>query len=307
MAQEMVWLSPLVTYSQAVEIFERIGHQVVARSSIWQRVQEEGERLHQAAQKQQERVSPERVKLSSTGQDHNQVKGMGMDGGMVNIRGEGWKEIKVGAVYDVETRLERDLHTQELVEQAHGIHVTYTAVLGSPEDFAPALWRLAVQQHVPEASDSCVTSDGAAWIWNLAADLFPDSVQIVDWFHACQHLDEAAKVLFPDDPSAASRWFRQHQSSLFQGHLQAITTPLEQAGFASLAHYFHTHQRRMQYQEFSERPYPIGSGCVESGVKQFKSRLTGPGMRWSRPNAQRMLTLRSAVMSHSFDQLWLAA
>lgn len=307
MAQEIVWLGPLVTYSQAVEIFERIGHRVIARSSIWQRVQAEGERLHQTAQKQQQRVSPERVKLSSTRQDHGQVKGIGMDGGMVNIRGEDWKEMKVGAVYDVETRLERDQQTQELVEQAHGIHVTYTAVLGSPEAFAPALWMLAVQHHVPDAADSCVTADGAAWIWRLAADLFPDSVQIVDWFHACQHLDEAAKALFPDDPAAASHWFRQHQAFLFQGHLQPITAPLEQAGLSSLAHYFHTHQRRMQYQEFSEHPFPIGSGCTESGVKQFKSRLTGPGMRWSRPNAERMLTLRSAVLSHSFDELWLAA
>ena len=303
----MVWLSPLVTYSQTVEIFERIGQRVVARSSIWKQAQVEGERLHQAVLKQQQRVGVERVKLPAAGLDHRQPKGIGMDGGMVNIRGEGWKEMKVGAVYEVETRLERDPQTSELVERAHGVEVGYTAVLGSPDAFAPALWALAVQRRVPEAAESCVTSDGATWIWNLVADLFPDSVQIVDWFHACQHLDTAAKALFPDDPLAASRWFCQHQTSLFQGQLQTIIDPLQQAGLPELAHYFQTHQRRMQYQEFSEHPYPIGSGCVESGVKQFKARLTGPGMRWSRLNAERMLTLRSAVLSHSFDQLWLAA
>jgi hypothetical protein len=74
-----------------------------------------------------------------------------------------------------------------------------------------------------------------------------------------------------------------------------------------LVHYFHTHQRLMQYHEFRDHPCPIGSGSVESEVKQFKTRLAGPGMRWARPNAHRMLTLRSAVMSHSFDDLWLAA
>lgn len=303
----MVWLSALVTYSQGAEIFERIGHRVVARSSLWKHTQAQGERLHQVASEQQQRVSVERVKLSVAGLDHPQTKGIGMDGGMVNIRGEGWKEMKVGAVYDVVPRLERDLLTRELVEQAHGVNVRYTAVLGSPEVFSPALWMIAVNHHVPEAADSCVTSDGAAWIWNLVADLFPDSVQIVDWFHACHHLHDAAKALFPDDPAAASRWSSQRQDDLFQGAIQAIIDPLEHANLPSHALYFHTHFRRMQYQEFTEQPYPIGSGAIESEVKQFKSRLTGSGMRWSRPNAARMLTLRSAVMSHSFDDLWAAA
>jgi hypothetical protein len=60
----------------------------------------------------------------------------------------------------------------------------------------------------------------------------------------------------------------------------------------------------MQYQEFQEQGYPIGSGTVESGVKQFKTRLTGPGMRWSRPAAERMLIIRAAVLQDNFDTLW---
>src|SRR5207237_3950468 len=138
MMRDMVWLSGLVTYSQAGDIFERIGHRMVSRSSIWTHTQEQGERLHQVILTQQQRVSVERVKLPVT--DHPQTKGIGMDGGMINIRGEGWKEMKVGAVYDVLTRLERDFQTRELIEQAHGVNVRYTAVLGSPEVFSPALW-----------------------------------------------------------------------------------------------------------------------------------------------------------------------
>ena len=63
----------------------------------------------------------------------------------------------------------------------------------------------------------------------------------------------------------------------------------------------------MQYQAFREEGYPIGSGTVESGIKQFKARLTGPGMRWSRPGAERMLVIRAAVLAGSFDDLWAAA
>ena len=59
----------------------------------------------------------------------------------------------------------------------------------------------------------------------------------------------------------------------------------------------------MQYQEFQEQYYPIGSGTGESGVKQFKARLTGAGMRWSRLAAQQMFIIRAAVLGHHFDQL----
>jgi hypothetical protein len=145
----------------------------------------------------------------------------------------------------------------------------------------------------------------------LAADLFPDSVQIVDWYHACQHL--AATALYPNDPDRAQGWLKQRKDALFLGHVHTITRPLDAAGLAEHSRYFHTHQRRMVYHEFHENGFPIGSGTTESGinpgtgVKQFKSRLTGSGMRWSRPAAQRMLILRAAVLGDSFDALWVDA
>jgi hypothetical protein len=130
--------------------------------------------------KSQRWVSPERVQLAPASQDHAHLQGVGMDGGMVHIRGEGWKEMKIGTVFEVEQRLQRDPRTADLVEQAYAVHATYTAVLGCVEDFSPALWSLAVAAGLPSAADSSVTADGAAWIWSLTADLFPDSVQMVD-------------------------------------------------------------------------------------------------------------------------------
>ncbi len=65
----------------------------------------------------------------------------------------------------------------------------------------------------------------------------------------------------------------------------------------------------MQYQELREQGWPIGSGVVESAAKQFKARVTGAGMRWSRAGAENMLALRAAVLSGSerFDALWSRA
>jgi hypothetical protein len=226
---------------------------------------------------------------------------------MVHIRGEGWKEMKVGTVYDVELRLERDPETHDLVERAHGVKMAYTAVLGSADQFSQALWALAWRRGVPMAAETSVTADGSEWIWGLAADLFPKSVQIVDWYHACEHLSEAAEALYPGDEAAIRRWYRQRCADLYKADIHRITQPLDQAGLSQQAHYFHTHKRRMQYQQWVEDGYPIGSGTVESGIKQFKARLTGAGMRWSRSAAEQMLVIRGAIMGQGFDALWNAA
>ncbi len=70
--------------------------------------------------------------------------------------------------------------------------------------------------------------------------------------------------------------------------------------------YLETHQRRMQYLETREDVLPIGSGMVESGIKQFRTRFTGPGVRWSRMGAERLLPVRAAILSRRFDAMWTA-
>jgi hypothetical protein len=303
----MVWLSGLLPYQQAAEVFERIGHRVIPRMSLWRQAQHHGERLRAYQAHQQAMVSVERVELPDSREDHSQQKGLSLDGGMVNIRGEGWKEFKTGVVFDVEPRAALDPVLNEAIDLVQGVEMAYTAVLGSATQFAPAFWALAVAHAVPQAAESSVTADGADWIWPLADDLFPDSVQIVDWYHATQHLTQAAQALYPEQPEQAETWYEHQRTALFRGEIWRITQPLDRAGLTDHSRYFHTHHRRMHYQECREQGYPIGSGTVESGIKQFKARLTGPGMRWSRPAAERMLVVRAAVLGHDFDRLWAAA
>ena len=305
----MVWLSGLLPYEQAAEVLERIGHRQVPVASIWRQTQEYGERLKLRVEHQREVSSIEHTVLPPAGLDHRQPKGISMDGGKVHLREEGWKEVKVGVVFDVEQRLERDPITREEVEQAHGVNMAYSAVIGSVDEFAPALWALAVEHDVPQSANSTVVADGADWIWNLVPQYFPDSVQVVDWFHACEHLGKAAAdvtAVAADATSACERWFKQWRNDLFKGNLHKITSWLDREGLEDHSLYFHKHKRRMQYQEFREEGHPIGSGTVESSIKQFKTRLTGPGMRWSRPGAERMLTIRTAILDRNFDAVWQA-
>jgi hypothetical protein len=308
LARHMVWLSGLVpSYAAAAEVYQRVSGQLIPRVSLWRQTQQQGKRLKAYVQRQQEHVRPERVGLPLTPHAQPQRKGVSMDGGMVHIRGEGWKEFKVGTVFDIQRRWEREPQTGELAERPHAAQIASTATLGSVNAFAPALWALAVERGIPQADHTSVTADGAAWIWNLVADYFPDSLQIVDCYHASQHLALAASALFPDDPARHQRWYNQRLDLLFQGAAPLIATELQAAGLPEHALYFHTHQRRMQYQEFRELGYPIGSGTTESAVKQFKMRLTGPGMQWNAANLDTMLVIRGAVLADTFDALWDAA
>ncbi len=71
--------------------------------------------------------------------------------------------------------------------------------------------------------------------------------------------------------------------------------------------YFEKHKRRRNYLDLRTEGWVIGSGMVESGGKQFKHRFAGAGMRWSRAGAERLLPVRTAIMSDRFDQRWKAA
>lgn len=303
----MVWLAAHMPFAAAAEAFERIAHRPVPTNAVWDETQRHGERLQHHLEHQQAAVAVERVSLPPAGADHHRPLGVSLDGGKINIRGEGWKELKAGTVFDLMLLPERDAESGEWVDRVHGVNMSYRAVLGSLAEFAPALWTLAVERQVPQAADVTVTADGADWIWNLVADLFPDSVQVVDWYHATEYLARAAEALFPTDAEAARRWLAERRDHLFAGEIHRIIEPLERAGLNTQAEYFRKHTRRMQYQEFLEQERPIGSGTMESGIKRIKHRLAGPGMRWSRPAAERMLVLRTAVLSGTFDQLWASA
>lgn len=139
LAQQMVWLSGLLPYEQCQEVFADIGERMVPASSIWRQTQQHGERLQAYVERQREQVSVERVVLPDIRYDHEQRKGLSLDGGMVNIRGEGWREMKVGAVFDMHLKHQRHPYSGEWDDMPHGEQIHYTAVLGDKTAFTPAL------------------------------------------------------------------------------------------------------------------------------------------------------------------------
>jgi len=314
-ARQAVWLYGHVEDDLAEQILQKIGGLAISDTSIWRRAQKWSEKIRvvETARAKTAVGLPQRGQIIRGQVPHARPMGVAMDAGKMNIRGEGWRDFKVGTVFDITQRVEPDPLTQEMVSQPHAVQNSYVVTLGGPAPFGQLVWAEAVRREFPEAGDSLVTADGAWWIWNLASEHFSASRQVVDWYHAKQHLYTVANALWGEGSAEAQRWVKQKETPLYQGHAQRLAHEFRELAkthrpsakvLRQEANYFENHQRRMQYLETRGDGFPIGSGMVESGIKQFRSRLAGPGMHWKRESAERILPLRAVILSNRFDQVW---
>ena len=307
-------MSGLTDYEQAAAVLQEVGQVVISDTSVWRLTQKWGQRLQRLEKAEQEQACrlPEPGEVYRCESHSKGRMGLSMDGTMIYIRGEEWKELKVGCLFDVVRLPSVDAATKERVELGHALHNTYVSHLGGPEEFGRKLWAEAERRHWKRASDTQVVADGAVWIWNLVHDHFYDSHPVVDWFHAKEHLALAAQCMLGEGSAAAKRWLNVQETTLFQGHAEKIAQRISAAAqghpqseaLLQQSGYFEKNKRRMNYLELRAEGWVIGSGMVESGGKQYKTRFCGPGMRWSRPGAERLLPIRTAILSHRFDQRW---
>ena len=316
----MVWLSGTEkSFAHAEDVMLRIGHLKISDSSIWRRKETWGEQIKQAEDAQRIQAntpgSAEAFQARMLGSEKR--LGVSMDGTMVHIHKEGWKELKVGCCFEIEAYPTRVKETGDWEMLAHATHNRYTAHLGDSETFGQKAWALAKALGWQEARDRQVIGDGSSWIWNEAQEHFFDAQQALDWYHGTEHLANVAKLLHGEETPRTKHWYKTAKTMLYQGRVEALSQAITQAASSrpeaiaadlnKEAAYLQTHKRRMQYLELREEGYVIGSGMVESGGKQFKSRFCGPGMRWNRTGIERLIPIRAAIMSGSFDTTWHAA
>jgi hypothetical protein len=304
----VTWLSGQKGFANVEEVLERVGDIHLSDTSCWRTTQKWGEKIQQV-EVQQVQEALEKPKESNVALDEEERLGAGMDGCIIHIREEGWKEVKTGCIFQIRPHKVYDERVGEDVMVGHAVNQTYVAHLGGPKEVGEKLFAEARRRNWLQVPNTEVLGDGASWVWNQAEEHFSGSQQAVDWNHALGHLYAARDGLHPPDTLAAQRWLNKHTELLYQGHADQIAQALHtaaqsQPGADAEAGYFETNHRRMQYMQLREEGWVIGSGMVESGCKQFKARLAGPGMRWSRTGAEHLLPIRAAIMGHQFDRIW---
>lgn len=235
---------------------------------------------------------------------------VGIDGGMIFVD-KRWQEVKLACLYDTADRVvtpTRGMLTRRDV----------VAVRGTPEALAAQLWPQAAALGA-EHRRVIVLGDGAPWIWNLAAELFPRRVEILDWYHADEHISAVARVLYGEGTEKAIAWRTTQLDRLAADDVGQVLEGLRFLGahqrtrgkrtaVDDLHRYVTTNRDRMRYQTFRAAGYAIGSGAVESAVSHVvQQRMKRVGMRWQAAGADAMLALRSVYRSTgAWNQFWPA-
>jgi hypothetical protein len=179
---------------------------------------------------------------------------------------------------------------------------TYTGAIEIAEEFGKRIYVETWKRGWSRAEKKVVIGDGAEWIWNLANQHFPGAVQIVDLYHARQHLWELARKLHPDDEVHQKSWIKIHQRMLDKGKIEKLVSALRSTDSSNLevnekirteAEYFETNAERMRYPKFRRQHLFVGSGVIEAGCKTvIGSRLKRSGMFWTVRGANAITALR---------------
>ena len=194
---------------------------------------------------------------------------------------------------------------------------TYIGAIETAEEFGKRLYVEAWKRGWSRADKKVVMGDGAEWIWNLAEQHFPGAVQIVDLYHARQHLWELARKLYPNDPVGQKAWIKIHQKRLLdKGKIEKLVAAIRSlhSTYSELAEkirteadYFQTNTERMRYPKFRRQHLFVGSGVIEAACKTvIGSRLKQSGMFWTVRNANAILALRCCHLNGRFEDYWEA-
>ena len=195
---------------------------------------------------------------------------------------------------------------------------TYVGAIEAAEEFGFRIYTEAWRRGWEWATIRVVLGDGAVWIWNLADQHFPGAIQIVDLYHARQHLWKIAALLHPQDPVAKKLWTPPMKDLFDEGNIEPLVVRLREIaaehadthpglaeGVLKEAEYFATNASRMRYPQFREKGLFVGSGVVEAGCKSvIGSRLKRSGMFWTIRGANAIIALRCCRINGRFEDYW---
>jgi hypothetical protein len=262
------------------------------------------EAVGSVVQAQEERDNYEPPKLDSK----VSTVGIGLDGTCMLMCDQGWREAMVGTIslYDPEG------------ERQHTIYLGATPEYGK-QKFLERLEReiRQIKERYPDAAYVGI-ADGAESNWKFLNQ--HTQTQVLDFYHASGYLGSVAEVLYPSQPELQTQWLKQschdlkHEVDTAQKLLAQMLELIEQKDLGkalkenlqSSITYYNNHQHQMNYAQFRQQYYPIGSGVTEAACKTLiKQRLCCSGMRWKEKGASIILSLRALVLTSTrWEQFW---
>jgi uncharacterized protein UPF0236 len=230
-----------------------------------------------------------------------------MDGVQLGLQDGSWQEVKCGVIYELSQRVETQAGRWELLQRQR------CALRGDVVRFRQRLWALGLRVGIRQQDQIVVLGDGAEWIDQTAAWLFPKALRILDYYHASERIWAVANARWGEATAPAQRWAQSKLSQLKRGQVRQVMAAMRGLKISSAEgqrvqqaaiNYMRVRQAQMRYGEYQEAGLPIGSGAVESTCKQMvTARCKQAGMRWSETGADAILALRSFVLNERLDEL----
>lgn len=218
------------------------------------------------------------------------------------------REAKLGAVF---TQTSLDEEGYPLRDDGS---TTYVGAIETAEEFGQRIFTEAIRRGVRRAEQTIVLGDGAAWIWNIADLHFPGAIQIVDLYHAREHISALAKVVYGPGSQKAKTWADDRNTQLDAGDVEAVIASITRLRprndattdeIRKTVGYFQTNAERMRYRLFRSQGLFVGSGVIEAGCKTIIGlRLKQSGMRWTVRGANAIIALRCCELSGRWEQFW---
>lgn len=301
----------IASYERAAEAFEELTQVALSRSSLQRLVNEAGQVVVDAQEAEARSMvqvpkEEEEAHWRQMPEPDSEVMAVSSDGVMINVRDEGWKEVKTVAISAVSSEVDAETGEAEVHLSRH----SYRAGLWEAKTFTNHHWAEACRRGLEKAKTIVCVSDGANWIWAMVFLCFSTRIEVLDWWHAVERLWTIAGETL--EPANAKPWVRSAKGWLIESRLRFLFRQVRRLYPRELplpeqvqkaVRYLYRNRRRMDYAHYRQLGLPIGSGTVESACKTVvQSRMKQAGMRWSRSGAQSMLALRCLLLSDRWHE-----
>jgi len=232
----------------------------------------------------------------------NQLHYAMIDGAMYLTKEEQWKEAKLGRIFNTNENVNVSKN-RSIISNS-----TYVSHLGGIKDFFPKL-----EYHLDGLKSVVIIADGAKWIWNWADDFYPEATQILDFYHAKEHLCEFAVNYFKES-TPRSEWIDEQCRTMLEEDTQKVigalkdlpmspTKKLEQQK-KKLINYYQKNRKRMRYSAYIKKGLLIGSGAIESAHRNvLQQRMKLSGQHWTKKGFQQISNLRVIYKSNNSSRI----
>ena len=331
LVERVCWTATMTgSYESAAQVSAKWGS-AVDDSTIHAHAQRAGARAEAARARRVERaLAPAtRDQVVAEAKEHGPGEPFSlvimMDGWMVRERGAdwglkppekqadrvAWHEMKSAIIFRLHERTENQSGRRMIIEKF------FEAYRGQPQEFGRRVHGEALRRGLHQAQKVYVVADGAAWIWNIVEDRFTGAAQVLDYYHAAQHLWAVADELHGEDRQAGRRWVRPLLHMLKHGQEDKVRRRLKDRLNQGLSQnsratevlrreskYFEGHRHRLHYAKAQAQGCPMGSGAMESTCAQFQNRFKRTGQFWTPPGQRHLLALDLARRNNDWDEIW---